>query len=59
MARVLERVERLDHTKPGSGLGISIVKEIAALYGGALTLGRSASGGLAAELELPAAEAKA
>ena len=59
MARVLERGERLDQTKPGSGLGISIVKEIAALYGGALTLGRSASGGLAAELELPAVEAKA
>jgi len=59
ISRVLERGERLDQSKPGSGLGISIVKEIAALYGGALTLERSPSGGLAAELTLPAADSKA
>jgi signal transduction histidine kinase len=59
MSRVLERGERLDQSKPGSGLGISIVKEIAALYGGTLTLGRSTLGGLMAELNLPAADAKA
>lgn len=53
--RVLERGERLDQSKPGSGLGLGIVKEIASLYGGKLTLGRAAEGGLAAELDLPAA----
>jgi signal transduction histidine kinase len=54
--RVLEKGERLDESKPGSGLGLGIVKEIAALYGGTLVLGRAASGGLSAELDLPAAE---
>lgn len=54
--RVLERGERLDETKPGSGLGLGIVKEIATLYGGTLTLGRSEVGGLAAVLDLPAVE---
>jgi signal transduction histidine kinase len=54
--RVVERGERLDESKPGSGLGLGIVKEIASLYGGKFELGRSASGGLAVELDLPAAE---
>ena len=31
------RGQRLDETKPGSGLGLSIVVELAGLYGGALT----------------------
>jgi signal transduction histidine kinase len=59
IVRVLERGERLDQTKPGTGLGLSIVKEIADLYGGSLTLSRSHLGGLATELILPAADAKA
>jgi signal transduction histidine kinase len=54
--RVIERGERLDETKPGSGLGLGIVKEIASLYGGTLTLGRAEAGGLAAVLDLPAVE---
>ena len=53
--QVAKRGERLDETKPGSGLGLSIVTDLAALYGGALTLGASPSGGLRAELTLPAA----
>ena len=52
------RGERLDQSKPGSGLGLGIVKEIADLYGGVLTLGRSHLGGLSAELILPAADAR-
>jgi signal transduction histidine kinase len=36
-------------------LGLSIVVELAALYGGKLTLGASPIGGLRAELTLPAA----
>lgn len=52
----LSRGERLDATKPGSGLGLSIVNELAELYGGALTLDRSAMGGLRARLLLPMAQ---
>jgi signal transduction histidine kinase len=56
MKRVIERGERLDESKPGSGLGLSIVKEIATLYGGSITLGRAPAGGLSAQLDLPAVE---
>jgi signal transduction histidine kinase len=53
---VLKRGQRLDETVPGSGLGLGIVSDIAALYQGSLTLERSSAGGLLARLELPAAE---
>lgn len=52
---VARRGRRLDETKPGSGLGLSIVLELAGLYGGHLTLGTAPIGGLRAELVLPAA----
>ena len=38
--------QRLDESKPGSGLGLSIVVDLAALYGGSLTLGTAPIGGL-------------
>ncbi len=53
--QVAHRGRRLDETKPGSGLGLSIVVELANLYGGGLTLGAAPIGGLRAELVLPAA----
>jgi signal transduction histidine kinase len=49
-----KRGRRLDETKPGSGLGLSIVNELAGLYGGELKLGSAPLGGLRAELLLPA-----
>ncbi|HEY8335086.1 MAG TPA: sensor histidine kinase [Tardiphaga sp.] len=52
-ATVARRGQRLDETKPGSGLGLSIVTDLAALYGGSLTLGTAPIGGLRAELVLP------
>ncbi len=52
--QVARRGLRLDATKPGSGLGLSIVLELAALYGGNLHLGTAPIGGLRAELMLPA-----
>jgi signal transduction histidine kinase len=52
-AQVSRRGQRLDETKPGSGLGLSIVTDLAALYGGSLTLGEAPIGGLRAELVLP------
>jgi signal transduction histidine kinase len=55
-AQVSRRGQRLDESKPGSGLGLSIVVDLAALYGGSLSLGRAPIGGLRAELLLPAAQ---
>jgi len=52
--QVAKRGQRLDENKPGSGLGLSIVLELAALYGGSLTLGTAPLGGVRAELVLPA-----
>jgi len=52
--QVTRRGRRLDETKPGSGLGLSIVVELAGLYGGSVTLGSAPIGGLRAELVLPA-----
>lgn len=52
---VLSRGKRLDQSKPGSGLGLSIVSELVALYGGALSLERSQLGGLLAVVHLPRA----
>jgi signal transduction histidine kinase len=52
-AKVSRRGQRLDESKPGSGLGLWIVVDLAALYGGSLTLGTAPIGGLRAELVLP------
>ncbi|MGZ9092578.1 MAG: ATP-binding protein [Rhodoplanes sp.] len=54
--QVAQRGQRLDETKPGSGLGLSIVLELAALYGGSLNLSPAPIGGLRAELVLPGSE---
>jgi signal transduction histidine kinase len=52
-AQVSRRGQRLDESKPGSGLGLSIVVDLASLYGGSLSLGNAPTGGLRAELVLP------
>jgi signal transduction histidine kinase len=52
-AAATQRGRRLDETKPGSGLGLSIVVDLAAAYGGSLQLNDSPNGGLHAELRLP------
>jgi signal transduction histidine kinase len=54
-SEVLQRGRRLDERVPGSGLGLSIVVDIAELYGGRLVLEEAAGGGLRALLALPAA----
>jgi signal transduction histidine kinase len=54
---VVERGRRLDERAPGSGLGLAIVRDLASAYAGRLELDRSALGGLAARLVLPAAGA--
>jgi signal transduction histidine kinase len=52
---VMARGVRLDESVPGSGLGLAIVGELVGLYGGRVTLGSAALGGLWVELLLPAA----
>ena len=42
---------------PGSGLGLSIIDELARAYRGSLVLGDSALGGLSVTVDLPRAEA--
>jgi signal transduction histidine kinase len=53
-AEALQRGRRLDESRPGSGLGLSIVVDLAAIYGGSLRLEDSPLGGLRATLRLPA-----
>jgi signal transduction histidine kinase len=52
---VLARGVRLDESAPGAGLGLAIVADVVAAYGGSLRLDASALGGLRAEVELPGA----
>ena len=52
---VLQRGVRADEQVPGSGLGLSIVDELARLHGGGIRLEASALGGVGAVLVIPAA----
>jgi|LNFM01.1.fsa_nt_gb signal transduction histidine kinase len=54
-AQGIKRGRRLDETKPGSGLGHSIVADLCQSYRGHFRLEKSALGGLSARLDLPAA----
>lgn len=54
---VLERGIRLDETAQGSGLGLTIVRDIVELYGLTLSLGRSSLGGLAVSVAFPESRA--
>ncbi|MCL4766428.1 MAG: histidine kinase [Hyphomicrobiaceae bacterium] len=55
LRQIGKRGLRLDETKPGSGLGLSIVGDLAHSYSGSLGLAASRYGGLSATLDLPAA----
>ena len=52
-----KRGVRLDEKGQGSGLGLSIVKDIAEIYGGSFTMGEAELGGLLVTLDLPLAGA--
>jgi signal transduction histidine kinase len=52
---VIRRGARLDENAPGSGLGLSIIDELARAYRGSLSLGSSPLGGLSVNVQLPRA----
>jgi signal transduction histidine kinase len=49
----LKRGQRLDESKPGSGLGMSIIAETAIMYSGKVELAQAELGGLRVNLQLP------
>ncbi len=50
---LLERGRRLDESKPGQGIGLSVVVELAEAYGGGVEVGRSDLGGARVTVRLP------
>jgi signal transduction histidine kinase len=55
LAAVVSRGKRLDETKPGSGLGLSIVADLSEMYYGSFVLQQAPAGGVRAKLSLPSA----
>jgi signal transduction histidine kinase len=55
--QVLARGARADEAVPGSGLGLSIVRDLIDAYGGHLALDDSPIGGLRVTVDLPTAVA--
>jgi signal transduction histidine kinase len=53
--QVLRRGVRLDESSPGTGLGLTIVKDVIEAYGGTIGLYRSELGGLGVRVCLPGA----
>lgn len=53
-SRVTQAGVRLDERGEGHGFGLAIVRELASLHGGALTLDAREGGGLVAQVTLPA-----
>lgn len=52
-ARVLDRGARLDERVSGQGIGLSVVREIAKLNGGSVSIAESRLGGALIEIRLP------
>ncbi len=52
-AKVLQRGGRADEATPGHGLGLSMVHDTVALYGGAMSIDDAALGGARVDVKLP------
>jgi signal transduction histidine kinase len=52
LAHIAERGKRLDESKQGAGLGLSIVEDIADIYRLQVTYGRAELGGLRVEIRV-------
>lgn len=52
-ATLLQRGRRLDETKPGQGIGLGVVAELAEAYRGTVQVGRSTLGGARVVVRLP------
>ena len=55
LAQLGQRGQRLDEQMPGSGMGLAIVQEILAAYGGKAAFASAPEGGFEVVLSLPAA----
>ena len=53
--QIFQRGQRLDENRPGTGLGLHIVQELAQTYGGSVQAQMSPLGGLQLQLRLPLA----
>jgi signal transduction histidine kinase len=51
--QALERGRRLDESTPGQGLGLAIIADTVAAYGGTIALEQSALGGLLVRIAIP------
>ena len=51
---LMQRGTRLDESAPGHGIGLAVVKDIAASYGGEVTIAKSAFGGAAITVTIAA-----
>jgi signal transduction histidine kinase len=54
LAQLGNRGVRLDEQAPGNGLGLAIVRDILAAYGGDMTFSKRPVGGLRVQVDLPA-----
>ncbi len=54
---LLQRGMRLDESAPGHGIGLAVVKEIAASHGGELSIARSPNGGAEISVSIPVKKA--
>lgn len=57
LAALTDRGKRLDQSKPGSGLGLSITREIVEALGGRLDLANATDGGFVATVAIPSHQA--